>query len=237
MLHSRYAYARSFCEGKDVLEVACGAGQGLGYLAKRARRLVGADCTPALLTMAQRHYQQRVPLVCLDAHHLPFPDASFDVVLLFEAIYYLADADRFIHDCRRVLRQNGLLLVCSANKSWPGFSPSPYSIRYFDAQELRRALTGAGFETEVYGVFPAVASTAAAKLVAFVRRVAAKLNLIPDTLKGRELLKRLFYGRLAAIDPEIDEPMTQPAQLFPLRHEQASSDYRVLYAVARASSG
>ena len=42
---TRYYFASKFCEGKDVLEVGCGAGQGLGYLARKARRVVGGDCT------------------------------------------------------------------------------------------------------------------------------------------------------------------------------------------------
>jgi len=36
-LFSRYHFAQHYCEGKDVLEVVCGAGQGLGCLAKKAR--------------------------------------------------------------------------------------------------------------------------------------------------------------------------------------------------------
>ena len=40
MLYTRYKWASQFIEGKDVLEVACGAGQGLGYLAKKAKKVV-----------------------------------------------------------------------------------------------------------------------------------------------------------------------------------------------------
>jgi cyclopropane fatty-acyl-phospholipid synthase-like methyltransferase len=32
-LYHRYHFASAFCQGKEVLEVACGAGMGLGYLA------------------------------------------------------------------------------------------------------------------------------------------------------------------------------------------------------------
>jgi 2-polyprenyl-3-methyl-5-hydroxy-6-metoxy-1,4-benzoquinol methylase len=42
-LYHRYHFAAGFCEGKDVLEVACGAGQGLGYLARKAKSVVGGD--------------------------------------------------------------------------------------------------------------------------------------------------------------------------------------------------
>ncbi len=233
MQHSRYAYAAGYCDGKAVLEVACGAGQGLGYLAKRARRVVGGDYTPALLQLARQHYQSSVPLVCLDAHALPFATGSFEVVLLFEAIYYLTEAREFIAECRRVLRRDGVLLVCSANKKWPGFTPSPYAFRYFDAQELRDLLTKTGFDVEIYGVFPAKPSTATDTGIALIRSIGARLNLIPRSLKGRELLKRLFYGRLAIVGPEIDERMAQTAKLFSVEDGRSSSEYRVLYATGR----
>jgi len=72
MLYTRYAFARTLCEGRDVLEVACGGGQGLGYLASRARRVVGGDLTESLMAQAERHYGGRIPLVRLDAHGLLF---------------------------------------------------------------------------------------------------------------------------------------------------------------------
>jgi 2-polyprenyl-3-methyl-5-hydroxy-6-metoxy-1,4-benzoquinol methylase len=55
MFH-RYHFASNFCEGKEVLEVACGAGQGLGYLALKAKRVVGGDCTEELVRLAKDHY-------------------------------------------------------------------------------------------------------------------------------------------------------------------------------------
>src|SRR6266480_3076278 len=88
-LYHRYRTASFYCHGKDVLEVGCGAGLGLGYLARTAQSVIGGDCSQELLDCAHRHYKERIPLIRLDAEHLPFPDGRFDVVLLFEAIYYL----------------------------------------------------------------------------------------------------------------------------------------------------
>src|SRR5574340_14430 len=108
-LRHRYRTAAPYCVGKDVLEVGCGAGQGLGYLAKQARRMVGGDYTHANLRRAREYYGEHARLVRLDAHELPFPDASFDVLLLFEAIYYLRTPDEFLAESRRVLRNRGVL--------------------------------------------------------------------------------------------------------------------------------
>ena len=43
MLRTRYGWAAQYTAGKDVLEVACGAGLGLGWLAERARRVAAGD--------------------------------------------------------------------------------------------------------------------------------------------------------------------------------------------------
>lgn len=124
MFH-RYRFATNFCKGKDVLEIACGAGQGLGYLARKARRVVGGDCTENLIQSAREYYKDRVELYLLDAHRLPFEDKSFDVVILYEAIYYLAQPEKFVAETRRVLREGGILLIATVNKDWSEFNPSP----------------------------------------------------------------------------------------------------------------
>src|SRR5439155_1653079 len=45
MMYTRYAFGARYCEGRQVLEVGCGAGSGLGYLGTRARRVVAGDYT------------------------------------------------------------------------------------------------------------------------------------------------------------------------------------------------
>ena len=91
MLYTRYAFARTFCRKKTVLEVGCATGQGLGYLAREARYVVGGDHAEIMVSRARRHYGRRMALLCLDAHTLPFRSASFDALILYEALYYLED--------------------------------------------------------------------------------------------------------------------------------------------------
>lgn len=42
-LYQRYRFALKFCKDKEVLEVACGGGMGLGYLASVSKKVVGGD--------------------------------------------------------------------------------------------------------------------------------------------------------------------------------------------------
>lgn len=233
----RYYFAGGFCDGKDVLEVACGPGLGLGYLATRAKRVVGGDITKSLVDSARRHYGSRVELLCLDAHTLPFPERSFDVVILYEAIYYLSSPDRFLSECRRVLRPNGVVLICTVNKEWNGFNPSPYSVRYFSVPELHQLLEGHGFQAEVFGAFPDEAQTARDKVVSFIRRVAVRTGLIPKTMEGKRYLKRLFYGRLTPLPPEIRDGMVEYHHPVRLPPDSATSAFKVIYFAARLPAG
>jgi ubiquinone/menaquinone biosynthesis C-methylase UbiE len=233
MLYTRYRAAAAFSDGKDVLEVGCGAGQGLGYLAAKAGRVVGGDCTEGLLGLARGHYGCRVPLVRLDAHLLPFRNKTFDVVILYEAIYYLVQPDQFLAESRRILRDQGLVLICTANKEWPDFNPSPFSTRYFAAQGLAELLKRQGFSVELYGAFPVSRESAKDRMVSAIKRVAVSLHLIPKTMKAKEVLKRLFFGTLTPLPPEVTDGMADLYPLVPITGNPVISDYKVLYAIGR----
>ncbi len=193
-MYHRYRFAANFSDGKAVLEVACGAGLGLGYLAKKAAKVYGGDYTENLLREAKEYYGEKIPLLRLDAHSLPFHPQSFDVLILYEAIYYLTRPEDFFKEARRLLRKGGVLLIATVNKDWSEFNPSPFSTRYFSVPELTELLKSEGFEPEVYGAFSVLPKGLKDKLIAIVRRVAVGLHLIPKTMKGKELLKRSFMG-------------------------------------------
>src|SRR6266508_1370417 len=72
----RYAWAGTYCRGKDVIEVGSGSGQGLGFLREVARSVVAGDVSPELVAIARRTYGDSFPLVEMDAHHLPFEDRT-----------------------------------------------------------------------------------------------------------------------------------------------------------------
>jgi len=231
MMWTRYATAAEYCAGKDVLEVGCGSAQGLGHIAAHAHYVVGGDYTCDLVEAASRHYGSRVRFACLDGQRLPFRDRSFDVVILYEAIYYLADPEAFVAECCRVLRAGGSVLICSANREWAGFNPSPFSYRYYSARELGALLERAGFRVQLFGAFPDSAESLVRQLVGLIRRIAVALHLIPKTMSGKALLKRLFYGKLVVLGHELTEGMANVAPLVPLDGATATRDFKVVYAI------
>jgi len=234
MMRLRYTFAGEICAGKNILEVACGAGQGLGLLAGKARSVVAGDYTERLLHLAREHYGSGMNLVRLDAHRLPFRAGSFDVVLLYEAIYYLASAEEFIGECRRVLRSGGTVLICTVNREWPDFNPSPLSTRYFSAGELVRLLRAGGFQVETRGAFQVSRISPKDAIVSLAKRAARSMRLIPKTMKGKEFLKRIFLGRLVPMPVEIPGFPAYSAAPEPIPSSGRISGYKVIFAIGQA---
>lgn len=232
MLYTRYAFASNFCVNKEVLEVGCAAGMGLRFLAKWAKRVVGGDYSQKMLSVAPRSSESGVSLVRLDAHRLPFKDASFDVIVFFESIYYLSRPVVFVRECRRVLRDNGILLLCSVNCEWEGFSPSALSQGYLTARQIDNLLTENQMEAKIFAAFAADAESMPAKIVRKIRSIAVRLHVFPRTMRGKELLKRIFYGALVRLQPEITDSMADYQAPAPIPVDGTKiSGFKVLYAV------
>ncbi len=231
-MYHRYRFACDYCEGKDVLEVACGAGLGLGLLAKRAKRVLGGDYTEKLLEEGARYYRGRIPLMCLDAHYLPFRSESFDVIILYEAIYYLNKPEMFISEVKRILRKNGILMIATVNKDWEEFNPSPYSTHYFSVPELEELFKKHDFRSEFYAAFPVSSKGMKAKVISEIRKIAVSLHLIPKTMRGKELLKKIFYGQLIPLKEEIEEGVFayEPPTL--ISSKMPNFEYKIIYGIA-----
>lgn len=230
---TRYHFAQQFCDGKDVLEVACGTGQGLGYLAKSARFVIGGDYSAPLLGMAQPHYRGRIPLVRLDGHVLPFSAKTFDVVILYEAIYYLKSPEAFVKECLRVLRPEGILLICNANKDLPDFNPSPYSYRYFSAPDFVGLLGPFSLQVKCFGDCRVEYSKLKQRLLSFIKKAMVRLDLMPETMAGKKLFKRIVFGKLVPLPPELTEhnPTCQlPCVIDPSKPDTC---HKVIFAVAQ----
>lgn len=235
-LYHRYRTAANYCDGKDVLEVGCGGGQGLGYLAKRTRLVVGGDYETSNLTLAKQYYKDRMNLVRLDAHHLPFPNDSFDVVILFETIYYLASVEKFLDETRRVLRTNGALIICTVNKDWTDFNPSPFSVRYPSAPELAALLREKQFEVKLFGAYLTESNSTRERIVSLLKRTAVSLHLVPRTMNYKAILKRIFIGKLTKLPAEVSENGMAYDPPTPISCEAQDFRHKILYAVGYAQT-
>lgn len=230
-MFTRYHFAREQCRGKKVLELACAAGQGLRYIERAAEGVIGGDYSWSMLHQAKVR-EQGTSLLRLDAQNLPFKSNHFDVVILFEAVYYLEKPEFFVSESRRVLKNGGMILLCFPNRSLPDFHPSPHSFHYYSPPEIRNVMEKAGFELEMFGDSPVNISSSRDRLISGIKKAAVRMNLIPGTLRGRALLKRMFLGRLIPIPDEIEDNLFPYSR--PVRIDTGTADmrHRVLFAVA-----
>ncbi len=233
MVYTRYRYALEFCRGKRLLEVACGQGVGLGYLAKYARHTVGGDITEELLASARHTLQWTLPLLRLDAEALPLCAATRDVIVCYEAIYYVECPLRFLQECRRVLTPQGILLLCTVNPEWPDCNPSPHSRRYYSSHQLSVLLQEAGFRSDVFGAFPVDTVSARAYYVSWIKRAAVSWRMIPSTMKGKRFLKRLFLGKLTRFPSTVENGMAPYVPPIPLAPAWPAPGYKILFVVGR----
>ena len=98
-------------DGAEVLDVGCGFGH---YLAAASRdsalRLTGLDLSMGM-AVATRETAPAAGVVNGDTQALPFPDASFDVVLAPHMLYHVPDIAQAAAELRRVVRDNGIVLA------------------------------------------------------------------------------------------------------------------------------
>ncbi|MBV9183430.1 MAG: hypothetical protein JO356_19175 [Acidobacteria bacterium] len=65
-----------------------------------------------------------------------------------------------------------------------------------------------------------------------IRMMAVKLGLIPASMKQKQWLKRVFYGKLERIPIEITRGMTATEPLIPLQTQSNADGYRFIFAIA-----
>lgn len=230
----RYALAAAAARNRRVLEVACGAGNGLAYVAQQAAHVVGMDYSGPVLQQAAK--SAALPWVQGDAHRLPFATDHFDLLLCFEAIYYLHNPVTFLEECRRVLAVNGLLTLCQTNPDWPDFVPGALSHHYLSGPDLLRALKTAGFgRVRLYGALPIAHATARRRLAQRARRLAARTGLLSRLRPLAAFLQRLSHGTVIPLPRALEHAATAGMHpLTPLAPDRPDRGHQVLYALAWA---
>jgi len=228
-MHHRYAWARNQCKNKSVVEVACGSGQGLGIILEVANSLVAGDCDQDILEIAKLHYRDRVQLDRFDALDLPFDDNSIDVIINFEAIYYLRDCEKFVAECNRVLRVGGKILIATANKDLADFNPSPNSYNYLGTVELEKLLAKFSFDCDLFGYMSVKKVSVKQRIFRPIKWLVVKLGLMPKSMKSKRLFKRIVFGELVSMPHELVTGEVSFSPPIPLQKACPNTEHKVIY--------
>jgi SAM-dependent methyltransferase len=154
--------------GRSVLEVGCGAGVDLARFARGGATVTGVDLSPSAIELARANLGQQGlsgDLRVADGEHLPFPEASFDLVFAHGVVQYTADPRRLVEEVRRVVKPGGEAVFQVYNRvSWLNalsklmkvdleHEGAPVLLK-FSAGEFRRLLAGFREVTIVPERFP-----------------------------------------------------------------------------------
>ncbi len=133
--------------GARVLDLGCGVGTTAAAChAEFDLDAVGLDVSAGMLTEAHAHHPT-LPLAQAAGARLPFGDGAVDAVLAECVLSLLPDLDAALADIRRVLREDGLLIVSDLYARAPDGVTNLRSLAL--ASCLRGALSHADFEAKL----------------------------------------------------------------------------------------
>lgn len=148
---ARYEFVSSYCRGKRVLDVATGTGYGANILRRNgAAEVVAVDREQGALDYAADRYgTDGLIWMNRDAYDLQFRE-EFDVVVSFETIEHLKEPEKFVVQCKRAVKRDGLFVV-----STPENVGGPFVSRYheleFNRAEFRELLERHFPHVELFG--------------------------------------------------------------------------------------
>lgn len=98
--------------GKSVLEIASGTGRLARSVAPASKRFVATDYSEGMLSVASKEAcPDNLSFELADANNLPYPDDSYEVVIIANALHIMPDPTKALSEIRRVLKPGGLLIA------------------------------------------------------------------------------------------------------------------------------
>src|SRR5512142_815202 len=102
-------------EGARILDVGCGIGAYLDKFRALTAEPFGVDIDGEKLDRA--HHEKGLRTVAVSASEaLPFPNATFDAVLLHEVIEHVSDDRQTIREAHRVVKSGGTVFIFAPNR-------------------------------------------------------------------------------------------------------------------------
>lgn len=128
---------------KKVLDVGCGTGNLVLFLKQSGFETIGCDKSRKAVEISGQ--------IMAPATNLPFKDASFDCLTAISLIEHLnlKEAEKFLHEARRILKPKGYLFLVTPNlqspmrffkgKNWFAYSDPTHKI-FYSPFSLRKLL-------------------------------------------------------------------------------------------------
>jgi len=199
--------------GRRTLELGCGEGRVARDLTRRGHSVVALDTSPTLVRAAKAadsagHY------LLADAARLPFPDASFDLVVAYNSLMDVSDMAVVVAEAARVLRPGRHLCVSVTHPmsdagSFAGQQPqAPFTIAgaYLGRRRFEATFARDGLQMTFHGwCYPledyARALEAAGLLIELIREPAASEAAVSQHPSWRRWQRLPMFLQLRAVRP------------------------------------
>jgi ubiquinone/menaquinone biosynthesis C-methylase UbiE len=173
-------------EGKYVLDVGCGAGQTLCYLAKRhGCRVVGVDINERMIERSWERAERegladRVEFRVADAQDLPFEDDLFDAVITESVTAFPEDKQGAVREYARVTKPGGY--VGLNESTWLKVPPPPEMVAWASQDQGAQVmpLTTEGWTGLLEG--------------AGLKEIVVNVHKVRAGKEAREIVRRYGYG-------------------------------------------
>lgn len=104
---------------RAALDLGCGTGELLGYMAQHAEKLIGVDCSPEMLGEAETKLRLKgidVDLRLGELEHLPMRDNEADLAVISMVLHHLTNPEDGIKEVSRILEPGGLFIFAEFAK-------------------------------------------------------------------------------------------------------------------------
>ncbi len=100
---------------KNTLELGCGNGTYSKILIKNATNLTATDFSDEMVLVAKNKLKRykNIKVEKANCFNLSYPDCSFDTIFMANLLHIVPEPEKAIEECKRVLKENGQLLIVS----------------------------------------------------------------------------------------------------------------------------
>ncbi len=195
-------------EPATILDLGSATGATGRVLRKRFKRahIVSLDLSQAMLARGRKHksWFSRASFVQGDANHLPFGDASFDMIVANQLLPWAPELQSIFEEVARVLLPGGVFAFATLGpdslreieRAWASVDSGVHVNRFADMHDIGDGLVGAGLRDPVLDVDRlGVSYDSASKLFADLSRAGARNAL---TSRARGLTGRSSFSAMTA---------------------------------------
>ena len=118
-----YEMIRPIVRHKTVLELATGTGLIAKHIVNAAAHIEATDASAAMIAAARRDNRSaKLYFSVQDMFRLPYAEATFDVVIVSNALHIVPQPEKALAEIRRVLKDDGVLIAPTFTHAGNSFS-------------------------------------------------------------------------------------------------------------------